>query len=91
MEGRERDCRVNWRRWIKDALCFIGLGSWLIEYCCKCGVRQWIVWWCDDQDLWMRVGNEYGVLCPKCFSDEAEARGVFLRWYPRDETERARQ
>ncbi len=78
---------LNIRRHLKDFLTWIGLGRTMTEYCDDCGVKQPLVWWCEDEKLWNAVVGK-GALCPKCFDDRATAKGFFLRWYPKDESER---
>ena len=43
--------------------------------CERCGGRNMHSWYADS-DVWNRVAGEYGVLCPICFSELAEAAGV---------------
>lgn len=72
----------------KNLLCRLNLGHWLIEYCDGCGSRQPLVWW-SDSALWLAVvGERGGVLCPCCFDIMARKKGLFLRWYPQDESVR---
>jgi hypothetical protein len=71
----------------KNLLCRIGLGSWLIEYCGFCGVRQPLAWWVED-DIYKKVDPDNRTPCPSCFDKRATKLGLFLRWYPKDESER---
>lgn len=38
-------------------------------------------YWFADNHVWNRVvGSEVGVLCPRCFTEKAEAMGVPVGW-----------
>jgi Holliday junction resolvase RusA-like endonuclease len=54
------------------------------EVCHRCGrpvlpfTRSW---WHADDLLWARAGGvHYGILCPPCFTIEADAGGIQIRW-----------
>jgi hypothetical protein len=67
---------------------FLARHMLVIEFCHDCGVRQPLVWTAPD-DLWADVSGEGdggGVLCPRCFTNRADALGYFLRWVPQVET-----
>lgn len=48
------------------------------EHCQRCGRGYSIVWAAED-DLWNEVTGkgESGLLCPDCFDEECNARGIF--------------
>lgn len=73
---------------VKNFLCWVGFGSWLIEYCGFCGIRQPLVWWTDDA-TYKKVDPGNHTPCPDCFNRRALKEGMFLRWYAKDESERA--
>ena len=69
--------RKSWKR----MLCLCRLFT-ITEYCDRCGVRQPLVWYGDD-GLWFAVTRKGGgVLCPRCFDEDALRRGILLRWWP---------
>lgn len=54
------------------------------EVCHRCGrpvLPFTASWWHADDLLWARVGGPYyGVLCPPCFTIEADAGGIPIKW-----------
>ena len=55
----------------------------IIEFCQRCGIQQPIAWHCKSDELWKKInGTKNGVLCPKCFSELAQEKGIFIMWYP---------
>ena len=54
---------------------------------CTCGRRVGVgigghSWWAPDA-LWLKVMPSHsGVLCPSCFTERAEAKGLWLYWAP---------
>lgn len=45
------------------------------ERCQDCG-REYVLWYAPD-DLYTEVhGSDFGLLCPACFSAQADARGL---------------
>ena len=58
------------------------------ETCQECGRRY--IWsrWVAPNYLYARVhGNRGGTLCPRCFSAQADAKGIKVTWTPVEETD----
>ena len=72
---------------IKRLMQALHLAAGMVEFCHDCGKRQPLVWWARD-DLWEQVSGGKGVLCPRCFSEQAYSVGLFLYWIPVTEDER---
>lgn len=55
-----------------------------LEICHRCGRRNWPhigSWWDAPDPLWMAAGgNEWGVLCPPCFTKLAASKGMTVYW-----------
>lgn len=54
------------------------------ELCLRCGrpvMPHTGSWWTTDEDLWHRIGgDEFGVLCPPCFTNVAQVHEVYVHW-----------
>lgn len=54
------------------------------EICGACGGpvnRATPSWWTADDALWMDVvGDEAGIRCVPCFTEEARAKGIWVFW-----------
>jgi len=66
-------------------------GAWHIimrgyrcEICIRCGRPvgpHTGSWWSASDDLWaVVIGDPHRVVCPPCFTDAADARGVRVCW-----------
>lgn len=57
---------------------------WATEICRTCGGRVGRAtgsWWRADDALWAEVvGAPNAVLCPRCFTEAADRRGIPVRW-----------
>ena len=52
------------------------------EVCQRCGRSYSIVWYAPDA-MWFTISGHSqgnGLLCPDCFDELAQGRGIFLRW-----------
>lgn len=71
--------RMLWQDFVVHGL--FGPGG---EVCWDCGrTYRKTIWWADNA-LYVEVTgwDRGGLLCPACFSDRADAKGLLLRWTP---------
>jgi hypothetical protein len=73
--------RRAWPLWLVNAL------TYTYEICFECGTRvgrHTGSYWLADDSLWLEVmGSPDGVVCPRCFTERAEALGMLIEWRPR--------